>query len=201
MSGQLVVEVEDGEGDRLLAQSALTCPTTRDALTRRLRPRVQRLVASFLRNAADAEDATQVAMLEILRAMPSFRGDSKLESWADRIAVRTAIRIARSRRLASVRLERSVDPDELSMPLGELAIADALPRSLLVYLNALPEVRRTVLVLRHALGYSLQEVAELTGVSVNTVKDRLLSARQEIRRMVRRELAVSGAPSRRRDPL
>jgi RNA polymerase sigma-70 factor (ECF subfamily) len=191
-----MVEAEEGEGDMHLAQSALSCPTTRDLLTRRLRPRVQRLVASFLRNAADAEDATQAAMLEILRAMPSFRGESRLETWADRIAVRTAIRLARVRRLASVRTHDLVDPDELPSPGLDRASAESLPRSLLVYLDALPEARRTVLVLRHALDYSLQEIAELTGASVNTVKDRLLCARQEVRKMVRRETALSGQPSR-----
>jgi RNA polymerase sigma-70 factor, ECF subfamily len=190
MSGRPMIEVDEAEEDMLLAQSALTCERARDLLTRRLGPRVKRLAASFLRDDADAEDASQAALLEILRAMPSFRGESKLETWADRIAVRTAIRLARSRRLSAVRMMPELDPDELAAPTGEQASADALPRSLLRYLDALPEARRTVLVLRHALGYSVQEISELTGVSINTVKDRLLAARHEVRKMVRRELLV-----------
>lgn len=193
MSGQTTVTADDDEGDIRLAQTALTCRETQDLLTRRLRPRVQRLVASFLRNPADAEDGTQAALLEILRAIPSFRGESRLEAWADRIAVRTAIRLARSRRLAAVRTHDSFDPDQLAMPRTEAPSSDGLPRALTAYLDALPEARRTALVLRHALGYSVQEVSELTGVSVNTVKDRLLAARQEVRKMVRREELV---PSR-----
>jgi len=191
MSGRAMFEAEEGEGDVHLAQSALTCRSTCDALTRRLRPRVLRLVSSFLRDPADAEDATQAALLEILRAMPGFRGESKLETWADRIAVRTAIRAARTRRLASVRTHDLVDPDELPGQSSDSTSAEALPRSLLVYLDALPEARRTVLVLRHALGYSVQEIAELTCASVNTVKDRLLAARHEVRKMVRKEIALS----------
>ncbi|HEX5658907.1 MAG TPA: sigma-70 family RNA polymerase sigma factor, partial [Polyangiales bacterium] len=163
-------EADEREGDVHLAQSAETCAATRDALTRRLQPRVHRLVASFLRNHADAEDATQVALLEILRAMPSFRGESKLETWADRIAVRAAIRIARTRRLAAVRTHDALDPDELPHPSAESVTSEELPRALLVYLSALPETRRTVLVLRHSLGYSIREIAELTGASENTVK-------------------------------
>lgn len=199
MSGRAMIEAEDGEGDMHVAQSAVRCADTREALTRRLRPRVLRLVAGFLRDPADAEDASQVALLEILRAIPSFRGESKLETWADRIAVRTAIRMARSRRLASVRNQGELDPDDLPAPSFEPSACDALPRSLRAYLDALPEARRTALVLRHALGYSVLEIAELTGVSVNTVKDRLLAARHEVRRMVRREslLDASTEPSRR----
>ncbi|HEY6878187.1 MAG TPA: sigma-70 family RNA polymerase sigma factor [Polyangiales bacterium] len=190
MSGRAMVEAGGEEADVHLAQAAITCAVTRDRLTRRLRPRVQRLVRSFLRNDADAEDASQVALLEILRAIPSFRGESKLEAWADRIAVRTAIRVARTRRLAAVRAHETLDPDELPTMTSEVARSEELPQSLRVYLDALPEARRTVLVLRHALGYSLQEIAELTGCSENTVKDRLLSARNEVRKMVRRDAAV-----------
>jgi DNA-directed RNA polymerase specialized sigma24 family protein len=49
----------------------------------------------------------------------------------------------------------------------------------LIVLSELPEARRTVLVLRHVIGWSIQEIAEYTSVSVNTVKDRLLSARDQ----------------------
>lgn len=184
-----MVDPETGEADIDLAQGALTCASTREALARRLRPRVQRLVSSFVRERADADDAAQVALLEILRAMPSFRGEAKLETWADRIAVRTAIKFARTRRLAAVRHD-AVELDELPLPESSTSAGEELPRHLMSYLDALPEARRTALVLRHALGYSVQEIAELTGCSENTVKDRLLAARQEVRRMVRRDVAI-----------
>jgi RNA polymerase sigma-70 factor (ECF subfamily) len=149
-----------------------------------------------LRHEADAEDATQHALIEILRAASTFRGESALETWADRIAVRSAIRIARQRRLSSVRSESSLEPDELPGPSTNRELGDALPRSILVYLDELPEARRTALVLRHAMGYSIDEIAELTGVSVNTVKDRILSARQQVRKMVRRDVATQAPPRR-----
>ena len=73
---------------------------------------------------------------------------------------------------------------------------EGLPRAVAEYLADLPETRRTALVLRHALGYSIEEVAELTGVSPNTVKDRLLAAREQVRKHVRRDIAT-GASGRR----
>lgn len=200
MSGRAMQEDADGDADVHLARHAATDPSARDLLARRLHARVHRLAAAFLRNAADADDAAQLAMIEILRALATFRGESKLEAWADRIAVRTVVRVARARRLASVRALGSIDPDALPSPAREPPGADALPSALRVYLDALPEVRRTVLVLRHAMGYSLQEVAELTGVSINTVKDRLLCAREDVRKMVRRDAVLRGQPLRGREP-
>lgn len=185
----------EDDSDARLAQEAATDPVARDALARRLGPRVRRLSASLLRSAHDAEDAAQHALLEIVRSAPTFRGESTLEAWADRIAVRTAIRLARARRLASVRSEGSVDPDELPGPAPAGNVGETLPRSIVAYLDELPEARRTVLVLRHAMGYSIQEIAEYTGVSPNTVKDRLLAARDQVRKMVRRELATGRRPS------
>jgi RNA polymerase sigma-70 factor, ECF subfamily len=186
--------VEDDSGARL-AQEAATDPVARDALARRLGPRVRRLSASLLRSAHDAEDAAQLALLDIVRSASNFRGESTLEAWADRIAVRTAIRVARTRRLASVRSEAGIEPDDLPGPSPTSAVAEGLPRSIVAYLDELPEVRRTVLVLRHAMGYSVNEIAEYMGVSPNTVKDRLLAARDQVRRMVRRELTSGRRPS------
>jgi RNA polymerase sigma-70 factor (ECF subfamily) len=143
-----------------------------------------------LRRVDDAEDAEQVALVEVLAAAPGYRGESSLEVWADRIAVRTAIRIARERRLATVRLEADVSPDDLHGPSTPSPLSESMPRPIREYLDQLPEARRTVLVLRHALGHSIEEIAELTGVSVNTVKDRLLHARDQVRRMVRRDMAT-----------
>ena len=175
-----------------LAAQAAVDPEARERLVARLRQRVRRLVATFLRHSADADDATQLALLEILRAAPGYRGDSSLETWSDRIAVRTAIRVARQRRLATVR-EGGLEPDDLHAPQAPESLGESLPRSLRAYLDQLPEARRTALVLRHAFGHSIEEIAELTGASVNTVKDRLLHARDQVRRMVRRDVATGCA--------
>jgi RNA polymerase sigma-70 factor (ECF subfamily) len=187
-SKSMGLTVADNDSDAQLAQGTATDRSARDALVRRLEVRVRRLAASLLRNAHDAEDAAQLALVEIVRSAPGFRGESSLEAWADRIAVRTAIRVARSRRLASVRSESGVEPDDLPGPSEGRDTAEALPRSILAYLDELPEAKRTVLVLRHAMGCSIQEIAETTSVSVNTVKDRLLAAREQVRKMVRRDL-------------
>lgn len=76
----------------------------------------------------------------------------------------------------------------------ESPLAEQLPRGLQAYLRELPEAQRSALVLHHAHGYSLDEVAELTEVSPNTVKGRLRLGLATLRKLVRREQKI-GAPS------
>jgi RNA polymerase sigma-70 factor, ECF subfamily len=186
-----MAEEDDGANETTRGPDARKPSTARpDDVVSRLAPRARRIAGSLLRNAHDAEDAAQLALIELMKALPTFRGDGSIEAFCDRIVVRTAIRVARARRLSSVRSDGAIDPDELPGPQGESALSEGLPRTILAYLHELPEARRTALVLRHAMGCSMDEIAEHTGVSINTVKSRLLEAREQVRKMVRRDLAT-----------
>ena len=156
----------------------------------RLRPRIARIAQALLRHHADAEDATQASMLEILRCAESYHGGGSFDGWADRIAVRTTLRLARQRRVRGLRIGEE-EPDALPAERPDTHLREGLPREVAEYLSELPETRRTALVLRHVLGYSIDEIAELTSVSVNTVKDRLLAAREQMRKQVRRDIATT----------
>lgn len=170
-------------------------PAAQQHLVALLRRRVRSISMAILGHPEDAEDAAQCVLLEILGSAPSFRGGS-LNAWADRIAVRVAVRHARRRRVraAAVPLEEaqqgSVCEDNANR------MRQSVPRPVLEYLSELPEARRTVLVLRHVLDYSIEEIAEATEVSPNTVKDRLLHARRQVRQAVRRDLATRAAKVR-----
>src|SRR5690606_24021515 len=104
---------------------------------------------------------------------------------------------ARKRRVRAAHEVVDSEPDAHFSRSHSSPLQDAIPRPLLRYLEELPETRRTALVLRHVLEYSIAEIAELTETSPNTVKDRLLAARAHIRRAVRREVALG--VSRERD--
>jgi RNA polymerase sigma-70 factor (ECF subfamily) len=156
-------------------------------VVRRLLRRVERLCRALLRGREDALDARQLSIVEILRSAHSFRGASTLERWADRITVRTALRAAASERRAQrapVELER-----DTTHPTSESVL---LARQ---YLDGISERQRMVVVMRHSLEYSIEEIAELTGISQNGVKDRLLRARAIMRRMCRREQLLVDATS------
>ena len=70
------------------------------------------------------------------------------------------------------------------------AAREETPRRLEEYLAELPVARREVLVLKHALGYTTDEIAELIDKPIGTIKDRLVAARKQIRRSIMRELRI-----------
>lgn len=165
-------------------------PGARRTLVERLQARVRTIAIAVLGNALDAEDAAQSILIEILNSAGTYRGDNLL-GWADRIAVRTAMRHARQRRVRAAQYEPHADFDEVVARSPEATAQHEIPRPIVEYLAALPETRRVALVLRHVMDYSIDEIATLTATSPNTVKDRLLHAREQMRRLIRRDLALS----------
>jgi RNA polymerase sigma-70 factor (ECF subfamily) len=161
-----------------------------ERLARRLLPQVRRVARALVTRPADMDDASQVALLEVLRAAGNYRGEGPLEGWARRIAVRAVMRWSSRQRLRDAKtqpFEAAPDPRAAWLP---AAMAEALPRPLPEYLAALPEVQRTAFVLRHTLGHTVPEIATLSDAAVPTVKSRLLKARQELQRLIRRDLAL-----------
>jgi RNA polymerase sigma-70 factor (ECF subfamily) len=166
-------------------------------LAHRLAPRVQRLARRLVRSSADADDAAQVALMEILRSAEGYREEASIERWADRIAVRTALRHVRDQRRRGLLSFSADETDELpSESVQEERTREETPRALDEYLAELPAQRREVLVLKHALGYSTEEIAELIDKPVGTIKDRLVAARKQLRRTILRELRVGSGSGR-----
>ena len=186
------IRAPDPEGDRRLMELvAGNDSNAQSTLAHRLLPRVRRATRALLRDRSDADDATQLCLLEVLGSAKNYRGAGSIEAWSDRIIIRTTLRQAKRKRSQNKRIDAAAEPDALSGSGNHAAdaalVAADLPRDLREYLEALTGARREALVLRHVLGHSIAEIAELTGVSPNTVKDRLVTARQEIRKMVRRD--------------
>lgn len=161
-----------------------------ERLARRVLPTVRRVARALLTDRAESEDATQLALLEVLRAAGSYRGSGALEAWTRRIASRVVIRHMRRHRdhdpePASPEVANEIADDETTSTMLE-----ALPRPLESYLAELPEVQRVALVMRHALGHTVPEIAELTDAPVPTVKSRIKKAHQELRRLIRRDVNI-----------
>ncbi len=158
-------------------------------LAQRVVARVRKIARSLATTATDADDASQLSLIEVLRSVHTYRGEASLEHWAGRIATRTTLRhLSRERRRRDP-LIQAPEPELPSTP-SPTPFADDLPRSLRDYLSALPDAQRTALVLHHALGHSIDEVAELTEVSRNTVKGRLRLGVAALRKHVRREQRI-----------
>ncbi len=149
------------------------------------------------RNAADADDATQTAIVEILRSAASFRGEGSLAGWCERITVRTTLRLVRRQDRASAPIDAAVNPDDVGATTSDPPLAEAIPGGEVQrFLAELSAERHEALVLRHVLGHSVDEIAEQTGVSPNTVKDRLRMARKQVRQSIRQREVIAAAKRR-----
>ena len=85
--------------DVALARAAATGdPGARRELAERLLARVRAVVFRIAGVDPDAEDMSQAAIIEVLRSAHTFRGESALETWAERIAIRSAVRRLKQRR-------------------------------------------------------------------------------------------------------
>lgn len=163
-------------------------------LVERLLPHLRVVAHALLGRTADADDAVQIALMRVLQGLASWRGDAALHHWARKVAANACLRLAEQNR----RHARGVDDDaDVEQVVGSSAAisTDALPSSVREYLDRLPAAQRDVVVLRHALGYSVDEIAELTGVAVGTIKSRLLNGRQALRKLVRRDDVVDEVAS------
>jgi RNA polymerase sigma-70 factor (ECF subfamily) len=152
----------------------------------RLLDRTALTVRCLAGNDPELDDLVQQAIVEILQALGSFRGESSLETWAQRITARTAMRRLKQRRwrgkivlLDSTR-ETTSDRPGPDRQLNRHRVASRLQE----LIGTLSEERRQVVTLRLVLGHGVDEIAELTGMKINTVRDRLAVARRQLRKKI-----------------
>ncbi|MEM9193742.1 MAG: RNA polymerase sigma factor [Myxococcota bacterium] len=155
-----------------------------------LTPSLLRVARGVLgRDHPDVEDVVQDALVRVLRALPSFRGEGGIRHFACRIAVRATSDFVRRRRnqpflsLDSEALEATPVPDA----------AEARRRKLLMelLLQEISENQAETLIMRAVLGYSIEEIAEATGAPMNTVRSRLRLSKDAIRRRVESDPGMS----------
>jgi RNA polymerase sigma-70 factor (ECF subfamily) len=170
----------------LAAAAAAGDEAARRVLAERLLNRVGTVVRCLAAGDRNADDYVQDSLVEILRSAGSFRGESALETWAERIAVRVTMRRLRKQTYR----EGIVSIDSSREAAAEATSAeDALVRRRFwsrveTALAGLSPERRAALTLQLVLGYSVAEIAEATGSRVNTVRDRLAVGRRLLRRAV-----------------
>ncbi|MDD9970693.1 MAG: RNA polymerase sigma factor [Myxococcales bacterium] len=194
MMAARIEESPGGSDHRLMKRVAEGDSHAQRVLAHRLAPRVLRLARRLLGGSVDAEDASQVAMLEILRSAHTYADRARIERWADRITVRVVLHHAKQRRRPWL-MGSVFDVDSLAeAPVP--TVREQTPRSVEAYLSELPADRREVLVLKHGLGYTTEEVAQLLDRPTGTVKDQLVSARRQVRKIIQRELRFGAGGQR-----
>jgi RNA polymerase sigma-70 factor (ECF subfamily) len=123
------------------------------------------------------EDLLQEAFIELFRSLPSYRGEAKLTTWADRITTRVAYRHLRRQRLMLARDLPVTSQSVSGTPEHDLQAKEGV-RRLYAALSAMKPHYRIAFALFSIDGRSLKEVAEATGVSLIAAKSRIWRARR-----------------------
>lgn len=164
MERQLVIRAQQGDHDAF------------DQLAFRVVDRLYSVAYRILRNGPNAEDATQQALVTIWRQLPGLRDPDRFDAWAYRLLVNASYAEHRQRR-------REAPPGSLTDgatdddPYLSVHDRDQLERGF----QRLSAEQRAVLVLQHYLEMSHDEMAEVLGIPVGTVRSRLHGARGAMR--------------------
>src|SRR5579863_8575481 len=155
------------------------------------------LLARTVQNRADAADLTQEVFVKVFRGIGNFHGESSLRTWIYRIALHEASNQRRwwmRHRRQEIPIEQEMIEGECGTPvrMKEMLVdraespynnaVHAENRALVeAALQQVPEPFRTTLILRDIEGFVYEEVAEMQGVNLGTVKSRLVRGRAHLK--------------------
>jgi RNA polymerase sigma-70 factor, ECF subfamily len=163
-----------------------------DELVRQVRPTVERQLLRYPVSEADRQDLLQTTLLQIVRRLSSFRGDSSFSTWLFRVTANEALMLLRSqRRLRAKMTDSNSDdvlmdvPDSPDKPSADQAIELQQRQSLVRdALSDLPEDYRDVVVAHYHLDLGLNDIAERFDITESAVRSRLHRARTRLRTML-----------------
>jgi len=132
-------------------------------MVRRYWDRIYSMVHQLLRNQQDAEEVTQDAFIRAHRGLAKFRGDDP-----DGATLSEVI------------------PSEVETP-DDITVTTEFTERVAECMEKLGKKHREILVLRNVQNHSYEEVAEVLGISVGTVKSRIARAREALRELLGEE--------------
>jgi RNA polymerase sigma-70 factor, ECF subfamily len=174
---ELIAKVQSGDRDAL------------DTLTRIIRPHVERQLGRYPVSDEDRLDLTQSTLLQVIRRIRSFRGESSFTTWLFRVTANEALMLMRTQRRQRARFVAGLDLEDLGLlPMMRGTVADDDVASLAerekhvrLALDELPNDYRDVVMAHYHEDLGLQEIAQKLMVSESAVRSRLHRARVRLR--------------------
>lgn len=148
-------------------------------------PAVLRVVRQILgTHHPDVEDVAQDALMSALHALPRFRWECSVRHFVWRVAALTAMnarrRVMLRERLTPALADLEAVPADGPSPYGQ-AVSSRRRQAFLQLLDDLPTAQGEAMLLHAVLGYTVAETAAATGVPLNTVRSRLITAKAALR--------------------
>jgi len=154
----------------------------------------------------DARDVAQEAFMRAYRGLRGFKGEAKFSSWLYRITLNLCRDwIRRERRAPLVAVPEGVDPTELAdqrasptESVEELVARREMSDAVAKAMAELPEEQRSAILLKEYHGLTFQEIADMLGCPLSTVKTRLYQGLSVLRRRLERRQAEEASLRRAR---
>lgn len=172
-----------------------------EQLVRRHQRRVFAIVGGILRAREDMEDVAQQVFLKVYLALARFDLRSSFTTWLYKVTVNECWDYLRKKRARRLVYEADLSDEQAEQLQGRQGVGEpaegfaaerrAERRDLLDrLLQALPKEEQLMLFLKEVEGFSVEEIGEIVGLNVNTVKVRLFRARGRLVELYRRRLAA-----------
>jgi RNA polymerase sigma-70 factor, ECF subfamily len=200
-TGEPVAEIEDL---RLVEALRKGADWAYEELISRFQQPVYVLALRLLNDQSEASDVVQEVFLKVFRNIGSFRGQSSLKTWMYRITVNEAHNARRwffRHRRREVELDtnpgearnlKETIPDTGRSPF-EVAVNRERQVMIQAALERINPIFREAVVLRDITDLSYDEIAEILGVSLGTVKSRILRGREALREQLEGSLKLRPA--------
>ena len=155
-------------------------------LTSRFSEKLYRKAYSMVSSPDDAQDVLQDAYLSAFRAFPKFRAESGVYTWLYRIVVNKAKDYLAKKRN---KRENLIDSQEIQFEDDRTNFQESVEKSentklLLNEINAMDDIYKDILLQRYFDEMSYQEIAELNGINIGTVKSRLFKAKEILKKRI-----------------
>ena len=166
------------------------------------------MVYWFLGDYQEANDCSQDIFIKVFKSIKKFRSESSFSTWLYRIAINTCKNRLKSSayrwKKKTVPLENPESSEDGNLsykiqnnspsPANELEKKERL-MMIQKAINALPQEQNRVIVLRDIQGLSYQEISDITGLNLGTVKSRLARARLALRNKLNRTQIFADPPA------
>ncbi len=171
------------------------------AIATAIRPHIERQLARYPVSEEDRRDLLQSTMMQVVRKLDSFRGDSSFSTWLFRVTANEALMLMRSHRRHRARLVEGMDMEDLSAlvednQLGDgasSAVASERDARVREALDDLPDSYRSVVIAHYHHDLGLQEIADRLNITESAVRSRLHRARSRLRTVLEQDARVQHA--------
>ncbi len=161
-----------------------------EEIVNRYRGMVARTIKGMLGDAIYAEDVGQEVFIRLYRSLADFRGDSRLSTYIQRIAVNLTLNELKRRKRFLSLFSRKENPEMQNMEISgqdymERKEAEEIVHTALKKLN--PDFR-LVVTMRMLQGYSTKDTAEILDLPVGTVLSRLARAQEQLKEILKKQI-------------